>query len=81
MQNEIVGDLSKEFADADSADLEDAADVSLTQLAKTVQSSYKKLGKIGTTLLNKMVASKLPAGSSVSKLKSSFQDSLVYISG
>merc|ERR1719161_2385333 len=46
MQNEIVGDLSKEFADADSADLEDAADVTLMQLGKTVQASYKKLGKI-----------------------------------
>jgi len=74
LQNEIVGDLSKEFADADSADLEDAADVSLLQLARTVQASYRKPGKIATGLLTRMVASKLPAGSSISKLKSSFQD-------
>lgn len=74
MQNEIVGDLGKEFADADSADLEDAADVSLTQLARTVQASYKKMGKISTNLLTKMVASKLPAGSSISKIKASIQD-------
>jgi 3-oxoacyl-ACP reductase-like protein len=74
MQNEIVGDLGKEFADADSADLEDAADVTLIQLGKTVQASYKKLGKIATGMLNKMIAAKLPAGWSISKLKSSFSD-------
>jgi fatty acid synthase subunit beta len=74
MQNEIVGDLGKEFADADSADLEDAADVSLAQLAKTVQASYKKLGKITTAMLTKMVTAKLPAGSSISKLKTTLSE-------
>ena len=46
-----------------------------TQLAKTVQASYKKLGKIGTGMLNKMVAGKLPAGSSVSNLKAKLAES------
>lgn len=77
LQNEIVGDLGKEFADADGADLEDAADVSLAQLAMTVQSSYKKLGKISNDMLNHMVQTKLPAGSTVSKLRSSFQEEYI----
>merc|ERR1719329_1544877 len=74
LQNEIVGDLGKEFAGTDSSELEGAAEVSLTQLAATVQSAYKKLGKIMTDLANKMVTSKLPAGTTLSKLRASFQE-------
>jgi len=74
LQNEIVGDLGKEFVDTDSSELEEAADMSLSQLSQTVQSSYKKMGKISTDFVNKMVNSKLPAGTTVSKLRASFQE-------
>jgi fatty acid synthase subunit beta len=74
LQNEIVGDLGKEFADTDSSELEGAAEVALSQLAGTVQNGYKKLGKIMTDMANKMVSAKLPAGTTLSKLRTSFRE-------
>mmetsp|Transcript_42559 Transcript_42559/g.102543 ORF Transcript_42559/g.102543 Transcript_42559/m.102543 type:complete len:3788 (-) Transcript_42559:229-11592(-) len=71
LQNEVVGDLSKEFPDAD---LEGAADIPLSQLAAAAQPGYKKLGKLTTELLAQMCTAKLPAGTSGSKVRQAFKD-------
>ncbi|TMW63542.1 hypothetical protein Poli38472_002483 [Pythium oligandrum] len=66
VQNEIVGDLEKEFGDSVP---EGAAELSLKEVANTF-SSYKALGKVTSGLISKMIASKMPGGFSMSSVKS-----------
>lgn len=60
LQNEIIGDLSKEFGSLP----EQPEDVPLSDLCSLLQDSCpKKLGPCTQSLIGKMVSSKMPAGS------------------
>ncbi|GLD97526.1 hypothetical protein PINS_up006216 [Pythium insidiosum] len=65
VQNEIVGDLEKEFG---SGVPEGAGEVPLKELANKF-SSYKTLGKVTLGLIAKTLASKMPGGFSMSSAK------------
>ncbi|TMW63553.1 hypothetical protein Poli38472_002494 [Pythium oligandrum] len=66
VQNEIVGDLEKEFG----GNVPDgAAELPLKELANKF-GSYKTLGKVTSGLISKMVASKMPGGFSMTSVKS-----------
>eukprot|EP00397_Hematodinium_sp_SG-2012_P000038 GEMP01000038.1.p1 GENE.GEMP01000038.1~~GEMP01000038.1.p1 ORF type:complete len:4044 (+),score=1094.81 GEMP01000038.1:434-12565(+) len=64
MQNEILGDLSKEFGDGP----ENSADIPLSDLSKGY-SSYKPLGKYTTECIAKLVLSTMPGGFVLSAMK------------
>lgn len=59
VQNEIIGDLSKEFGSLP----DQAEDLPLTELSASLSST--KLGPCATSLVAKVVSAKMPAGSSV----------------
>ncbi|KAK1943247.1 Fatty acid synthase subunit alpha [Phytophthora citrophthora] len=65
VQNEILGDLEKEFGDGIP---EGAGEVPLKELASKF-TSYSTLGKVTNGLINKMVASKMPGGFTMSSIK------------
>ncbi|CAH0517169.1 unnamed protein product [Peronospora belbahrii] len=65
VQNEILGDLEKEFGGGVS---EGAGEVPLKELASKF-SGYNTLGKVTNGLINKVVASKMPGGFTMSSIK------------
>ncbi|KAG2522184.1 hypothetical protein JM16_005912 [Phytophthora kernoviae] len=65
LQNEILGDLEKEFGGGVP---EGAGEVPLKELASKF-SSYNTLGKVVNGLINKVVASKMPGGFTMSSIK------------
>ncbi|OWZ15871.1 Fatty acid synthase subunit alpha [Phytophthora megakarya] len=65
VQNEILGDLEKEF---DSSIPEGAGEIPLKELASNF-SSYNTLGKVVNGLIRKVVASKMPGGFTMSSIK------------
>ncbi|KAL4138997.1 hypothetical protein PRIC2_002497 [Phytophthora ramorum] len=65
VQNEILGDLEEEFGGGFP---EGAAEVPLKELASKF-SSYNTLGKVTNGLINKVVASKMPGGFTMSSIK------------
>merc|ERR1719183_720678 len=69
LQNEIAGELGKEF-DGES---DNVVELPLSDLAKVIGSSYKRLGKLTTELLDRVVKEKLPAGTSISTLRASLK--------
>ncbi|KAL4137325.1 hypothetical protein PRIC2_000847 [Phytophthora ramorum] len=65
VQNEILGDLEKEFGGGVP---EGAGEVPLKELASKF-SGYNALGKVTNGLINKVVASKMPGGFTMSSIK------------
>ncbi|KAG2967933.1 Fatty acid synthase subunit beta, partial [Phytophthora cactorum] len=65
VQNEILGDLEKEFGGGVP---EGAGEVPLKELASKF-SGYNTLGKVTNGLINKLVASKMPGGFTMSSIK------------
>ncbi|KAE9173879.1 Fatty acid synthase subunit alpha, partial [Phytophthora fragariae] len=65
VQNEILGDLEKEFGGGVP---EGAGEVPLKELASKF-SGYNTLGKVTNGLINKVVASKMPGGFTMSSIK------------
>ncbi|GMF15411.1 unnamed protein product [Phytophthora lilii] len=65
VQNEILGDLEKEFGGSVP---EGADEVPLKELASKVF-NYNTLGKVTNGLINKVVASKMPGGFTMSSIK------------
>ncbi|KAG1701488.1 hypothetical protein DVH05_010789 [Phytophthora capsici] len=65
VQNEILGDLEKEFGGGVP---EGAGEVPLKELASKF-SSYSTLGKVTNGFINKVVASKMPGGFTMSSIK------------
>ncbi|CAI5733880.1 unnamed protein product [Peronospora farinosa] len=65
VQNEILGDLEKEFGGGVP---EGAGEISLKELASKF-SGYNSLGKVTNSLINKVVASKMPGGFTMSSIK------------
>ncbi|RLN71955.1 hypothetical protein BBJ28_00024816, partial [Nothophytophthora sp. Chile5] len=65
VQNEILGDLEKEFGGGVP---EGAGEVPLKELASKF-SGYNALGKVTSGLINKTVASKMPGGFTMSSIK------------
>ncbi|EGZ23948.1 hypothetical protein PHYSODRAFT_556584 [Phytophthora sojae] len=65
VQNEILGDLEKEFGGGVP---EGAGEVPLKELASKF-SGYSTLGKVTNGLINKVVASKMPGGFTMSSIK------------
>ncbi|TYZ68250.1 hypothetical protein PybrP1_005286 [[Pythium] brassicae (nom. inval.)] len=66
VQNEILGDLEKEFGSAPDS----AGEVPLKELAAKISAGYSSLGKVTTGMISKMVAGKMPGGFSMSNVKS-----------
>ncbi|OMH81189.1 Fatty acid synthase subunit beta, partial [Zancudomyces culisetae] len=66
MQNEILGDLQKEFANSVPEKAEEQA---ISDLAQAINSGGVSLGKFTSAQISKMVSSKMPGGVSLSKLK------------
>ncbi|KAI9921603.1 hypothetical protein PsorP6_002324 [Peronosclerospora sorghi] len=64
VQNEIVGDLGKEFGSG----LDDAAEIRLVDLANKF-ADYTSPGKVTSALIAKMLASKMPGGFGLSAIK------------
>ncbi|EEY57118.1 fatty acid synthase subunit alpha, putative [Phytophthora infestans T30-4] len=64
VQNEIVGDLEKEFGSGP----DDAAEMKLAELAGKFP-AYASPGKVTSALIAKMLASKMPGGFSLSAIK------------
>ncbi|ETM54546.1 hypothetical protein L914_02136, partial [Phytophthora nicotianae] len=64
VQNEILGDLEKEFGSV----TEDAGEMPLKELESKF-SGYKTLGKVTNGLINRMVASTMPGGFTMSSIK------------
>ncbi|KAG3005001.1 Fatty acid synthase subunit alpha [Phytophthora cactorum] len=65
VQNEIIGDLEKEFGGCVP---QDAGEIPLNELVSKF-SGYKTLGKVTIGLINKLVASKMPGGFTMSSIK------------
>ncbi|CEG41510.1 fatty acid synthase subunit [Plasmopara halstedii] len=65
VQNEILGDLEKEFGGGFP---EGAGEVPLKELAASFP-GYSSLGKVSNGLINKVVASKMPGGFTMSSVK------------
>ena len=62
VQNEILGDLGKEFGSAP----EKSEEIPLQELAETMQESFNgELGKQSSSLINRLLASKMPGGFTV----------------
>ena len=66
LQNEILGDLEKEFGSSPDA----AAEMTITELAKTLGAGYSPLGPFAKGLVNKFVSSKMPGGFGMGAIKS-----------
>ncbi|TDH65379.1 hypothetical protein CCR75_002038 [Bremia lactucae] len=64
VQNEIVGDLEKEFGSGP----DDAAEMKLSELANKF-SNYASPGKVTSALIAKLLASKMPGGFTLSVIK------------
>jgi len=65
LQNELVGDISKEFG----SEPEGAAEMNLQQLASSIGTKYTKLGKLSSGLVSKLFSSKMSSGFSLSSAK------------
>ncbi|KAJ2357202.1 fatty acid synthase alpha subunit Lsd1, partial [Coemansia sp. RSA 2618] len=72
MQNEIVGDLQKEF---DSKVPDKTEELSLQELATAIGSTSSTLGKCTQSLVARMVSSKMPGGFSLSQIRNILQAS------
>ncbi|KAH8682572.1 hypothetical protein BX600DRAFT_408383 [Xylariales sp. PMI_506] len=71
LQNEIIGDLMSEFGSLPDRPEE----LQLEHLSQELQQSFNgKLGKQSSSLINKMVASKLPAGFGLAALRQHMKD-------
>ncbi|KAK2767662.1 3-oxoacyl-[acyl-carrier-protein] synthase [Arachnomyces sp. PD_36] len=78
LQNEIIGDLTKEFGSLP----EQPEDVPLSDLCSLLQSSFaKKLGSCTQALIGKMVSAKMPAGSGAASLRQHLESRWGFASG
>eukprot|EP00002_Diphylleia_rotans_P033397 TRINITY_DN709_c0_g1_i3.p1 TRINITY_DN709_c0_g1~~TRINITY_DN709_c0_g1_i3.p1 ORF type:complete len:4344 (-),score=1082.54 TRINITY_DN709_c0_g1_i3:153-13184(-) len=67
LQNELIGDIEKEFGGSVP---EGAADASISALAQQMGRNYSQLGKVSSNLVHKLISSKMPGSFSMSKVKS-----------
>lgn len=58
LQNEILGDLQKEFG----TEPENAAETPLSGLAQSMGANYHKLGSHSQKLIARLISAKMPAG-------------------
>ena len=58
LQNEVLGDLEKEFGNSP----DNAAEMSIDELAKTIGAGYQPLGPASQGLINKLISTKMPGG-------------------
>jgi fatty acid synthase subunit alpha len=58
VQNEIMGELEKEFGGGP----EGGAEMTLAELGKAIGTNYKGPGKVGAVLITKVLSAKLPGG-------------------
>lgn len=58
LQNEILGDLQKEFG----SEPENAAETPLSTLAQLMGANYVKLGPHSQKLVGRLISAKMPAG-------------------
>ena len=66
LQNEIIGDLDKEFGSLP----DDAEDISLEKLCSSLQAAFEgRLGKHSASLVDKMVSSKMPGAFSAGAIR------------
>ena len=65
-QNEILGELEKEFGSGPDG----GAEMPLSELAKAVGGKYKGLGKVGAALVAKTLSAKLPGGFGAAEARS-----------
>lgn len=65
VQNEILGDLDKEFGGVP----ENAAEMSLQDLAQDVQGGYSPLGSVAQGLVDKIVAAKMAGGFGLARIR------------
>ncbi|KAJ2358940.1 fatty acid synthase alpha subunit Lsd1 [Coemansia sp. RSA 2618] len=72
MQNEIVGDLQKEF---DNKVPDKAEELPLQELATAIGSTRGTLGKCTQSLVTRMVSGKMPGGFSLSQIRNTLQES------
>ncbi len=68
LQNEILGDLGAEFGNVFGEKVEEATFSEIISLLTVSHNGI--LGKISSTLINKMIGSKMPAGFGMSQIKS-----------
>jgi len=66
LQNEIVGDMEKEFG---SKAEDNMAELPLKALAAKAGGSYNRLGEVSNSLISKMLGRKMPGGFSLSSLR------------
>lgn len=66
LQNELLGDLESEFQVSPP---EDGIDQPLSKLGDILQTSYRKLGKVSSTLIHKLIGSKMPGGFGLTQVK------------
>ncbi|KAJ3106179.1 3-oxoacyl-[acyl-carrier-protein] synthase [Phlyctochytrium bullatum] len=67
LQNEILGDLAAEFGNVLSDKAEEA---SLAEVGSSLQNSFSgSFGKTSSTLINKMISAKMPAGFAMGAVK------------
>eukprot|EP00741_Cyanophora_paradoxa_P008217 tig00000025_g7952.t1 len=69
VQNEILGDLEKEFGNGP----ENAAERPVRELAQAMGASYAKPGKLSAALISKLLSSKFPGGYSMAQAKAYLQ--------
>ena len=65
LQNELIGDIAKEFG----RDPQNGSEAKLSELAAQFDDGYRQLGPVTTALVNKLFSMKMAAGFSVSTAK------------
>ena len=65
LQNEILGDLQKEFG----TEPENAAETPLSSLAQLMGSNYLKLGPHSQKLIARLISAKMPAGFGLTNIR------------
>ncbi|CCI41838.1 unnamed protein product [Albugo candida] len=73
LQNEIMGDLEKEFTGAGTIP-DGAAELPIKDLTEKLV-EYKKLGSVSSSLIGQMLTNKMPGGFTVSKVRSYLTES------
>nr|CCA25392.1 FAS2_PENPA Fatty acid synthase subunit alpha putati [Albugo laibachii Nc14]CCA25465.1 fatty acid synthase alphasubunit putative [Albugo laibachii Nc14] len=73
LQNEIMGDLEKEFTGAGTIP-DGAAELPIKDLTSNLV-NYKKMGSVSSSLIAQMLTNKMPGGFTVSKVRSYLTES------
>ena len=66
MQNELLGDIQKEFGQNGP---DNGAEIPLSELAQAFDGSYKQLGKASSTQISRLVGTKMPGGFGMAAVK------------